>query len=466
MKHKRLHHQLLFIVAAVLISYGSSSIIATLPKTSNAAVSQHTMLYDAKSGSNFEIYRYNSDFTSSQLTNNGSYDSWWPKISPNGQKILFYRSPAGMHDTDHTKTSLWTMNADGNNQQEIISNGENSWQVHGHGEWSPDSSRILMFAGTGGTIVVHTDASGNDIQLVQTMGQWNAIDPSWSPDGQSVVYIYQGEVWKVPKIPNGSSPIRLTNDSLTDYDPYFSPDGMKIAFLTTTSPNPSPSGSWGIRIMNADGSGLHTAIDDGNINSKPEWSPDGSLIYFHRFIYGDADQTFSTWYIKTDGSGLTKITTNKPWSEYPDLITSIRASPTNGVTPGTTPPSTPASTTGATSETKKFPTTSATTGSGSTTPTMDSKTTLLNAQPYSPQQTSTTNASANPEASDVSTKNHKLQMKLLYGLVAVIIGIASLICAVALRKRHRRTVAATAATKDTTDVMKRISAPISAKRGK
>jgi Tol biopolymer transport system component len=51
-----------------------------------------------------------------QLTDDPSLDSWWPRISPDRRTILFYRAPAGVHDLDATKVSLWAMDADGSNR--------------------------------------------------------------------------------------------------------------------------------------------------------------------------------------------------------------------------------------------------------------------------------------------------------------------------------------------------------------
>lgn len=334
------NHHLVFLLAMVLASYGMLGLYNGRLPVMEAAASPYSFVYDAKPGNNYEVYAYGADGQSQQLTNAPAYDSWWPKLSPDGARILFYRTPAGVHDTDYSKTSLWVMNANGSSQQQRIANGANGWQLHGHAEWSPDGTRIVMFAGSGGTLLVHTDTTGGNIQLVTTTGQAADTDPSWSPDGTTITYAYAGEIWKASRVANGSSPQRLTNDSLTDYDPYFSPDGTKIAFLTQSSGSPSPTGSWAIRVMNADGSGLHNLISDGNINSKPEWTADGSYIFFHRLVYGNSAAGFGIWYVKFDGSGLTQVSGLPAWSEYPDVRSKIilaTANPTVTSTPSVTP---------------------------------------------------------------------------------------------------------------------------------
>lgn len=275
------------------------------------------MLYDSDRTGNFEVYRRMGAGGSVQLTNNNVFDSWWPKVSPNGQSVLFYRTPAGVHDSSATQASLWKMDRNGGNQTEIIADNANGWDVQGHAEWSPDGSRIGMFAGTGGTLLLHTDATGGDVQAVLppfNAGHTDAVDPSWSPDGTQVAYAYQGNIWTSPLVTG--TPLQLTSDGFTDFDPYYSPDGQYIAFLTQVSVTPS---EWAIRKMKTDGTELGFVINDGKVNSKPEWSADSNYIFFHRSPAGGGDAGFfGLWYIKLDGSKLTAIPTGTGSNEYPD----------------------------------------------------------------------------------------------------------------------------------------------------
>ena len=294
------------------------------------------LAFDSDRTGNYEIYLMNTDGSGVRaLTNYRTQDSWWPRISPDRSRMLFYRTPAGTHDGDYTKTSLWVMNADGGGRTQLLANGANGWQFQGHAEWSPDGQRIVMFGGSAANLQIYvTDSNGFNPKAITSRPSPN-IDPSWSPDGATIAFIGSPngttnptdyEVYTVPS--TGGAATRLTNDGLIDNDPYFSPDGITLAFLTQTLPPGSPGkplGTWGIRKLNLATAGPTTTpgivIDDGQINSKPDWSLDSSLIRFHRTLYF-GNGKFSIFSIHPDGSGLTELTPGQTTNnEFPSAGT-------------------------------------------------------------------------------------------------------------------------------------------------
>jgi Tol biopolymer transport system component len=56
-----------------------------------------------------------------------------------------------------------------------------------------------------------------------------AIRPRISPDASSIVFAYQGAIWRIAR--QGGTMLRLTSGSTWDSDPAWSPDGKRIAFL-------------------------------------------------------------------------------------------------------------------------------------------------------------------------------------------------------------------------------------------
>jgi hypothetical protein len=98
-----------------------------------------------------------------------------------------------------------------------------------------------------------------------------AQSPSWSPDGQWIVYASLGEdgckggLWRVH--PDGSGERRLVDKGL---HPDWSPDGSTIAY---------DDGAGAIALVPANGGDSRTVIHDG---SDPAWAPDGKQLAFVR----------------------------------------------------------------------------------------------------------------------------------------------------------------------------------------
>ena len=88
---------------------------------------------------------------------------------------------------------------------------------------------------------------------------------------------------------------RLTNNAGANYQPAWSPDGSKIAFISTRDGG-GPSGfNTGLYLMNADGTNqTRVTFDDETLEGFPAWSPDGSKIAWAsvRFFYDVNEETY------------------------------------------------------------------------------------------------------------------------------------------------------------------------------
>ena len=281
------------------------------------------LVFDSDRTGNYEVFSLTAEGADArQLTKDARYDSWWPRLSPDRARILFYRTPKGVHDTDFTKTALWMMKADGTEARELRPAGASGWDQQGHAEWSPDGASLVMFGGARSNPQIFvTDADGTHPRQVTARGGTN-IDPSWSPDGSTIVFIgcpnaicfeNDYEVYTTPLA--GGDARRLTTNGLRDHDPYYSPDGSRIAWLERTDAA-GPLGAWNIRSMAAGGGDERAVTSDGNVNSKPEWSRDGSRILFHRFVVGGTQwQLFS---VPSGGGPLKELTPGAPGNnEFP-----------------------------------------------------------------------------------------------------------------------------------------------------
>lgn len=282
---------------------------------------------------NYEIFIMGADGSAlRRLTSDDRYDSWWPRPSPDRRRILFVRTPAGVHDRDYRQVSTWIMQADGTGLREILRRGAHGWSIQGHPEWSPDGTRIATMGGRSSNSQIYVVRADGSAPFKVTGGPKGPerggmnLDPSWSPDGRQLLFVGCPSAFCLPRLQevyrvnlDGSGLERLTRDRITDNDPYYSPDGRTIAWLRNTGGRAQLR--WGIYRMDADGTGKRPVIDDGWINSKPAWSSDGRRIWFHRT--SALGEPFNVWSIDAPGSGLAPTIEPPPNgydNEYPAVV--------------------------------------------------------------------------------------------------------------------------------------------------
>jgi len=103
---------------------------------------------------------------------------------------------------------------------------------------------------------------------------------------ERIAYVAAGtdnnlNIWSMKT--DGTDPKQLTKTAANDGDPSFSPDGGRIAFVS------SRDGNSEIYVMNADGTNQKRLTNNTVIDWDPTWSPDGSKIVFVSFRDGSAD---------------------------------------------------------------------------------------------------------------------------------------------------------------------------------
>jgi Tol biopolymer transport system component/DNA-binding winged helix-turn-helix (wHTH) protein len=112
------------------------------------------------------------------------------------------------------------------------------------------------------------------------LGGLSAGPVDFSPDGRSLAYVSYPDMTLWRSRLDSSEKVQLTTSPVRAYQPRWSPDGSRIAFLDM-----QPGRPWTIRVINTEGGDSPKPSDarTGDYSeSDPTWTPDGKSIVFLR----------------------------------------------------------------------------------------------------------------------------------------------------------------------------------------
>jgi len=201
-----------------------------------------------------------------------------PVWSPDGKWVAFGAFVGELDEQGKGEAELFLMDSDGSNVRRITDRPGTDLPP----TWSPDSSRIV-WSGT----TVPSDPSETatsvlfmwDVASGQITELGEGSDPVWSPDGQRIAFVV------AEKPPPGVLRLQtnldiytvdvetrertqLTQERAPDEWPTWSPDGQRIAFVSTRD-----SAQGEIYVMNADGSDLRRLTENEFAEAMLAWAP-------------------------------------------------------------------------------------------------------------------------------------------------------------------------------------------------
>lgn len=104
--------------------------------------------------------------------------------------------------------------------------------------------------------------------------------PAISPDGESIVFTFKGDIYTVPT--RGGKASQITTNPAYDTRPVWSPDGKQIAFASNRN------GNFDIYLVSKDG-GIPKQLTTHSANEYPETFRDTTHILYSASIQPDAD---------------------------------------------------------------------------------------------------------------------------------------------------------------------------------
>ncbi|MGH7513025.1 MAG: BamA/TamA family outer membrane protein [Gemmatimonadales bacterium] len=211
-----------------------------------------------------------------------------PALSPDGTKMMFF-SDRGLFSVDLYLADARTGKVKRQITRTAVDPHLESLQfIQSAGSWSDDGTRFVFAGIEGGrpNLNIYDVERGRIEREIRLPQLGDILNPSWSPDGHEIAFsALVGGLSDLFVYDLRTSTLhRLTQDAFSDLQPTWSPDGKSLAFVTdrfTTRLQDLSIGPYSLAILDR-ASGRITRVPgfDGAKHLNPQWSPDGSSLYF------------------------------------------------------------------------------------------------------------------------------------------------------------------------------------------
>jgi len=214
-----------------------------------------------------------------------------PALSPDGSRMIFSIMRAN--------SDIWKMPVDpvtgfSNGPPQVV---VNTSREDSRAAWSPDEQWIAFNSDRDDgnmNLWLHPMAGGSDVQI--THGPGGDYQADWAPDAKALVFFSlrsgNADIWTVEldqQKKAAAPPRQLTTDSHQDMNPFVSPDGKYIAFMSDRE------GRVEVFVMNRDGSDQRRLSRTGTGGHFLRWR--GEQVAFNSWI----DEKFCIALASLDG---------------------------------------------------------------------------------------------------------------------------------------------------------------------
>ncbi len=282
----------------------------------------------------FDIEKYDLETGEVSSVLSGAGGATRPAPSPDGKKLAFVRRERNLSKlyVKNLASGQLTKLYDALDQDL-----QETWAVNGlypDMDWTPDSKSIVFWAGgkirrvdmAGASQVIPFRVNDTRVVIDPPQPKTEVAPDSFrtrmpryvavSPDGKRVVFESLGKLY-IKALPNGA-PARITQTKGNELElfPSWSRDGQRLVYVQWTD-----QGLGEIRTIAPNGSGVRAVTTDPGHYRRPRFSPDGKTIVFEKGAGGNllAD-TWSddpgVYRIPAAGGAMTKVTDGASYPQF------------------------------------------------------------------------------------------------------------------------------------------------------
>jgi TolB protein len=228
---------------------------------------------------------------------------WYPRLSPDGARVLFESSRASFRD-------LYLVPSAGGDATRLTDDREGNFDA----SWSPDGKQIAFSSSRYGQLdlFVATSEMKDIRRLTQHPG--DAVKPSWSKSGNWIAFLSRrdGEEDLFVIRANGTDIENLTREvkgEVLSYEWHPSEDRLLVATKVGRSAGK-------LHAIDVASKSIETLSGSDHDDSDPDWSPDGRFLAFTSKVQGRPD----IWIMRADGKQRTRLTSDARGAWLPRWI--------------------------------------------------------------------------------------------------------------------------------------------------
>ena len=148
---------------------------------------------------------------------------------------------------------------------------------------------------------------GAGARFQSTSPLFAAAEPGVSPDGSEIAFVSGGDIWSVPS--TGGEARLLVSHEATERRPLFSPDGRRLAFMSTRS------GGGDIYVLTFDTGAVRRLTSDDGTETLESWSADGRWLYLSSSSH-DIGSMNDVYRVSADGGTPMPVSNERYVNEF------------------------------------------------------------------------------------------------------------------------------------------------------